>query len=556
MLQGEHSAILSTFIKLPSVIKFFLLSVFKWPLKRGFTVFKPMLVFIGEFAVQTCFQGRFGEGLGTDQFGATIMVHQKNQEKDSEIAQAHIEYIEVTHAGQAFRLGRYPIHFHLNGEMPNSYIRGCAVHHTFNRAINIHGVYNTLIEFNVVYNIMGGAIFLEDGIETGNNFQYNLAVFVISSSSLQNDDITPAAFWITNPNNTVRHNHAVGGTHFGFWYRMNERPDGPSYDPNYCPRNIPLGIFYNNTAHSLGWFGVWLFQFYFPMEDGACGTSVERAKPAKFYEVFVYNSDKGFEGVDMGALQLINSIIAQCKSSGYEGVLLVETEERSEKSALVQDTLILGEFDTEELKIDYHGKTNNAIVAPFGRGFRLENVKIKNCDNGIHFAIKGLCKDRCGGFTMQSENVTIEGNTPSMKYRWEHESVIEDLDDSLCGGTGESRKVIPKREGDSFPPDCILCAKADNSGVQAYSCPSHYKFHRLAFNDIYPEQLAGKSVRATNEYGSSTADFMMKRLTHAPGWMIILVGGQITKLEFVNAENMVNLTFSGVLYNFVVSFIS
>ena len=38
MLQGEHSAILSTFIKLPFVIKIFISSIFEWPLKIGFTV--------------------------------------------------------------------------------------------------------------------------------------------------------------------------------------------------------------------------------------------------------------------------------------------------------------------------------------------------------------------------------------------------------------------------------------------------------------------------------------------------------------------------------------
>ena len=34
----EHSAILSTFIKLPYSIKTFVLSIFKWPLKTGLTV--------------------------------------------------------------------------------------------------------------------------------------------------------------------------------------------------------------------------------------------------------------------------------------------------------------------------------------------------------------------------------------------------------------------------------------------------------------------------------------------------------------------------------------
>ena len=37
MLQGEHSAILLTVIQLQFVIKVFVLSIFKWPLKTGFT---------------------------------------------------------------------------------------------------------------------------------------------------------------------------------------------------------------------------------------------------------------------------------------------------------------------------------------------------------------------------------------------------------------------------------------------------------------------------------------------------------------------------------------
>ena len=37
-LQREHSAILSTFIKLPFFIKIFALSIFEWPFYTGFTV--------------------------------------------------------------------------------------------------------------------------------------------------------------------------------------------------------------------------------------------------------------------------------------------------------------------------------------------------------------------------------------------------------------------------------------------------------------------------------------------------------------------------------------
>ena len=38
----EHSAIHLTFVKLPFVFKTFVLSIFEWPLKKGFTVYQNM----------------------------------------------------------------------------------------------------------------------------------------------------------------------------------------------------------------------------------------------------------------------------------------------------------------------------------------------------------------------------------------------------------------------------------------------------------------------------------------------------------------------------------
>ena len=42
----EHSAILLTFIKLPFVIKIFVLYILEWPLKTDFTVSDPILVYL------------------------------------------------------------------------------------------------------------------------------------------------------------------------------------------------------------------------------------------------------------------------------------------------------------------------------------------------------------------------------------------------------------------------------------------------------------------------------------------------------------------------------
>lgn len=73
---------------------------------------------------------------------------------------------------------------------------------------------------------------------------------------------------MTNPNNDITNNHAAGGTHFGFWYRMHEHPDGPSFTTDVCPRNVELGTFEGNHVHSQGWYGLWIFQKYTPTVDG------------------------------------------------------------------------------------------------------------------------------------------------------------------------------------------------------------------------------------------------------------------------------------------------
>lgn len=52
----------------------------------------------GQFATQTCFQGRFGEEMGSDEFGGAIMMHAP--EPDAQWVVGRLSYIEVTHAGK------------------------------------------------------------------------------------------------------------------------------------------------------------------------------------------------------------------------------------------------------------------------------------------------------------------------------------------------------------------------------------------------------------------------------------------------------------------------
>ena len=59
-----------------------------------------------------------------EQYGATIMVHSPGD--DTSIAR--ICYCELKDVGQAFKLGRYPIHFHMIGHVMESHVIGNAIH--------------------------------------------------------------------------------------------------------------------------------------------------------------------------------------------------------------------------------------------------------------------------------------------------------------------------------------------------------------------------------------------------------------------------------------------
>ena len=58
------------------------------------------------------------------------MLHSKGDES----LQGRIENVEARYMGQGFRLGRYPIHFHMIGTVRNSYVRSNSIHHTYSIA--------------------------------------------------------------------------------------------------------------------------------------------------------------------------------------------------------------------------------------------------------------------------------------------------------------------------------------------------------------------------------------------------------------------------------------
>jgi hypothetical protein len=198
-----------------------------------------------------------------------------------------VEGVELNRMGQNLELARYPIHWHLVGEGKGQYIKNAAIHDTYNRCVTVHGTNNLRVENNVTYNTVGHCFFMEDGIETGNEFIHNLAIQTKCHTSkacvstrlaaagespdfdnrqavrangqnskdvLLPSDNTVASYWITNPDNTYRDNVAAGSDSNGFWMSLAEHPNGAFQDSDASkatwPRRTALREFKGNVAHS------------------------------------------------------------------------------------------------------------------------------------------------------------------------------------------------------------------------------------------------------------------------------------------------------------------
>jgi cell migration-inducing and hyaluronan-binding protein len=187
----------------------------------------------------------------------------------------YVSGVELSRMGQHMHLARYPIHWHLAGEGQGQYIENSSIHDTYSRCVTVHGTNNVRVENNVAYNTVGHCYFLEDAVETGNQFIHNLGMmtkchpvdpckptdaFHGSGAGQQGPDIlipsdnTAATFWITNPDNTFRGNVAAGSEATGFWIALPEHPtgafEGTTISAKTWPRRMPLREFSGNVGHS------------------------------------------------------------------------------------------------------------------------------------------------------------------------------------------------------------------------------------------------------------------------------------------------------------------
>jgi hypothetical protein len=196
----------------------------------------------------------------------------------------YVSGVELNRMGQNMHLARYPIHWHLVGDGQGQYIENSSIHDSYSRCVTVHGTNNVRVENNVAFNTVGHCYFLEDAVETGNQFIHNLGmetkchpdgkpcvptnlgpigsegkpVFDPAGQSAKDilipSDNTASTFWITNPDNIFRDNVAAGSEATGFWLALPQHPtgafEGTEVSKTTWPRRTRVREFKGNIAHS------------------------------------------------------------------------------------------------------------------------------------------------------------------------------------------------------------------------------------------------------------------------------------------------------------------
>ena len=502
-------------------------------------------------ALQTCFAGKFGEELGHDEMGSVIIISPKY--RDEGLVAARIEYVEFENAGQAFRVGRYPIHFHLPGNMNTSYVRGNAVHHSNNRACTLHAVSNMVVEKNVVFNVKGLSFFLEDGIELNNTLQYNLAIFTRMSNSLLNPDINPASFWIVNAQNRFRHNACAGGTHHCYWLRPAKFPDGPSWSMKYCPNKVPFLEFTNNTAHSMGWYGFWIFgqsnhATYDPhdgdLEHGFCNGKRIQTTVGSFT---TWNNKRGVEVVSGANIRWVDHVHMDHDFAGFE--IFTSKGPYGDDGPGITNALLVGHSEISEIT-----EKGNASCTPGGihmtpTGYNVKDTSFYNFDRGC-YAIRMRYEEP--GSTVDAarmEGLVFDNVPHKVLLPGGHDNqalTMKDVDGTLTGTAGN---LLVGNSGLN-PPECVPDASGELGqsgslgGHQGAVCPETTTFHRMFMGAATaPSSLKYNSLTVTNDYGNSSRPWQSMDLN----WAVLLPEGTVNWMSYDTAEHVTNISYTGTL---------
>ena len=160
-----------------------------------------------------------------------------------------------------------------------------------------------------------------------------------------------------------------------------------------------MGRFYNNSVHSNGRFGLWIWPGYHPTVSGSCSDTT--SQPAIFDTFYSYLNTKGAEWVEANPMQFKNFVVFDHSETGIEAKTMAGNQDINSiyqstfysnvSGPLIQNAIVIGNSDSTSRQ----SISESGIVVAWDRGELLEKVSFYNFPSYDSRAIRGttiLCR--------------------------------------------------------------------------------------------------------------------------------------------------------------------
>ncbi|MBX2856822.1 MAG: cadherin-like domain-containing protein [Rhodobacteraceae bacterium] len=404
----------------------------------------------------------------------------------------HISGAEFHRMGQEGILGKYPLHWHMLGDVSGQYIENTSIHQSFNKGITIHGSQNAWLEDNTIFDTIGHTYFFEDGSEFGNvlvdNLGFNTREAEQGKASHETDITGVSTYWIENPYNHFVGNHAGGSEHAGFWFTAQNEVLGASamldqYD-GYNPLDQGVGVFDHNVGHSSVRFNLSLGN---TNSIGNVGRQFERTDSNGDIVVFEINDFTSYKSDHRGIWGGWGSggVFNDLKSASNAQGTFAPGNYSFNDSLFVGRSGNIGNpnTNTEREAGTSSGFNGDTFIGHtiYDRSMELKNVHFEGFSGGKDAALRQEVGVR-NGTTHSVENVTFGEDTPEQnkldfsgiegkpQFITQQTYAIVDTDGSLTGVPGSvitpryENGPSAKRQGDE---SITLIGKGFNAGEGA-----------------------------------------------------------------------------------------
>ncbi|XP_021362406.1 transmembrane protein 2-like [Mizuhopecten yessoensis] len=302
-----------------------------------------------------------GVTLGDDQYGGNIKCL-------AGFASCNFADFELNLMGSHFPLGRYPIHFHLAGDVTDkAVVDSLSIHNSYARCVVAHFTHNLEVKNNVCFDCLGHGYFLEDGGEVGNRFYHNFATLqrkagLPNKAHLIPTDKNPSGFFVTNPDNEFEGNVAVASEGYGFHFAFPNFPMGPSASKTDLEEGqtfqTNLKLFTKNTAHSNAKMGIRIGDYL--NDDGEVKWGEDYAPRVSATDdtsdlallelscVTAYNNEEANVYIRAARLSLKNFSVAKSK----KGIEVLRSIRNEVYQQAIEDSVILGDRESGQAEGD------------------------------------------------------------------------------------------------------------------------------------------------------------------------------------------------------------